>query len=160
MDSIFMEIKTPDGRRLNNAEIKEIINITYPKSNILIISDDNKDIVYQILSLIEEYGLDKTIDLMRGNSILTPAQLSRGEITKKQIDEGILFGSDGFIDTYKSYRTNAQIIKEPELTGQGAEDCPKCKSNNTTSYTRQMRSADENQTVFNNCKVCKYKWRR
>ena len=159
MESIFTAIRTQTKKNLTHSEIKELMSITYPNENIPIINENNKDIVYQIMSSIEKYGVASTLDLMRGHSILTPAQLDKGEIKKDQINESIIFGNEAFIGTYTAYRTNSQILREPELVGTGAEDCPKCKSNNTTSQQRQTRSADEASITFNQCKACKYRWR-
>ena len=37
--------------------------------------------------------------------------------------------------------------------------CFKCGSNNTLSVTKQVRSADEGTSVFNECRDCHNKWR-
>ncbi|XP_024526636.1 DNA-directed RNA polymerase I subunit RPA12 [Selaginella moellendorffii] len=38
------------------------------------------------------------------------------------------------------------------------EDCPKCKNPQLEYYTRQLRSADEGQTVFYECPKCRHKF--
>ncbi|KAI8883873.1 hypothetical protein K501DRAFT_248789 [Backusella circina FSU 941] len=38
------------------------------------------------------------------------------------------------------------------------EKCPNCGNNEMEYHTMQLRSADEGQTVFYNCKKCGYKY--
>ncbi|KAL3690601.1 hypothetical protein R1sor_016910 [Riccia sorocarpa] len=38
------------------------------------------------------------------------------------------------------------------------DECPKCKNPQLEYYTRQLRSADEGQTVFYECAKCQYKF--
>jgi DNA-directed RNA polymerase I subunit RPA12 len=38
------------------------------------------------------------------------------------------------------------------------EECPKCKNPTMEYYTMQLRSADEGQTVFYECKKCGHKF--
>jgi DNA-directed RNA polymerase subunit M/transcription elongation factor TFIIS len=37
--------------------------------------------------------------------------------------------------------------------------CPKCKKNKATYYKMQIRSADEPETTFITCSLCKHNWR-
>eukprot|EP00252_Welwitschia_mirabilis_P016704 TRINITY_DN3699_c0_g1_i2.p1 TRINITY_DN3699_c0_g1~~TRINITY_DN3699_c0_g1_i2.p1 ORF type:complete len:106 (+),score=17.27 TRINITY_DN3699_c0_g1_i2:104-421(+) len=38
------------------------------------------------------------------------------------------------------------------------EECPKCNNPQLEYYTRQLRSADEGQTVFYECPKCRHKF--
>jgi DNA-directed RNA polymerase I subunit RPA12 len=38
------------------------------------------------------------------------------------------------------------------------EECPKCKNPTMEYYTKQLRSADEGQTVFYECPKCSHKF--
>ncbi|KAK1307750.1 hypothetical protein QJS10_CPA09g00281 [Acorus calamus] len=46
------------------------------------------------------------------------------------------------------------IIKRATVT----ESCPKCDNPELEYYTRQLRSADEGQTVFYECPKCRHKF--
>mgnify|MGYP001792062684 CR=1 FL=1 len=94
MESIFTDIRTPNKKKLTDSEIKELMSITYPNENIPIINENNKDIVYQIMSSIEKYGITSTLDLMRGHSILTPAQLDKGELKKDKTKKQLILGME------------------------------------------------------------------
>lgn len=39
-----------------------------------------------------------------------------------------------------------------------SEECPKCKADTMEYYTMQLRSADEGQTVFFECRACGHKF--
>ncbi|KAI9316228.1 transcription factor S-II-domain-containing protein [Dichotomocladium elegans] len=65
-----------------------------------------------------------------------------------------------FQSTLKAKRSlvqqSAANAKKQEATIQ--EKCPQCGNNEMAYYTMQLRSADEGQTVFYNCKKCGYKY--
>ena len=43
---------------------------------------------------------------------------------------------------------------------EGAETCSKCNSRRITTFSLQMRSADEGKTVFYTCSQCTHVWRQ
>ncbi|CDH55869.1 dna-directed rna polymerase i subunit a12 [Lichtheimia corymbifera JMRC:FSU:9682] len=51
---------------------------------------------------------------------------------------------------------SAQAGKKEEATIK--EKCPQCGNDEMAYHTMQLRSADEGQTVFYNCKKCGYKY--
>lgn len=38
-------------------------------------------------------------------------------------------------------------------------ECPKCGNDKAYSWSKQMRSADEPETIFYKCTKCKHQWR-
>lgn len=50
-------------------------------------------------------------------------------------------------------------IIDPETLPDGALQCRRCKSWKTSYYELQVKSGDENMTVFASCHSCKNKWR-
>ncbi|KAI8145763.1 hypothetical protein BJV82DRAFT_602182 [Fennellomyces sp. T-0311] len=50
----------------------------------------------------------------------------------------------------------SKVAKEAEATIK--EKCPNCGNDEMAYHTMQLRSADEGQTVFYNCKKCGYKY--
>ena len=52
-------------------------------------------------------------------------------------------------------------LTKPMAVKDGLYTCPKCKSNKTFFYSRQMRSADEPMTTFITCanNDCQYRWK-
>jgi DNA-directed RNA polymerase subunit M/transcription elongation factor TFIIS len=159
MYSVLKETKLSNGRFLAEDQINHLLNIQYPGNTGAIISEENLDLSYQIITSIQKFGYESTIKLMEDQSILTPKQEYEGKIGKDQINEGIIFGSDEFSDLYKAYINNANIIREPVLQSEGLMDCPKCHSSKTQSVQKFIRAADEPPVNYNSCDVCKYKWK-
>lgn len=82
----------------------------------------------------------------------------------KEYHEDIKMQLTGFsLSVYNQFRededeTDKFIVGEIEVD-EGALSCPRCKSNRTFSYTKQVRAADEGTSVFAQCYQCKNKWR-
>ena len=51
-----------------------------------------------------------------------------------------------------------QLEKPQETLENSLYTCFKCGSNKIFSIAKQVRSADEGMTVFNNCRDCHNKW--
>ena len=52
-----------------------------------------------------------------------------------------------------------QLEKPQEAFSGSLYTCFKCESNNIFSVAKQVRSADEGTSVFNECRDCHNKWR-
>ena len=159
MYAVLKETQLSDGGYLTEYQINQLLETRYPGSTQTIISEGDLDLSYQIITSIQKFGYQSTIELMKGQSILTLKQESEGKIGKEQIIEGIIFGSPDFSDPYKAYINNANIIREPILTSQGLVDCPKCHSSRTQTVSKQIRASDEPETQFHSCDICRYKWK-
>lgn len=59
-----------------------------------------------------------------------------------------------WMESYKNKRMGQDGVEKALID----EDCPKCDSKQMYYMTRQMRSADEGQTVFYECIKCGYKF--
>lgn len=159
MYAVLKETQLSDGGYLTEYQINQLLETRYPGSTETIISEGDLDLSYQIITSIQKFGYQSTIELMKGQSILTLKHESESKIGKEQIVEGIIFGSTDFSEAYRAYITNANIIREPILTSIGAEPCPKCHSDKTQSSSKMIRRSDEAFINYNSCDVCKYKWK-
>ena len=56
-------------------------------------------------------------------------------------------------------RVIRQLEKPQEALENSLYTCVKCGSNKIFSIAKQVRSADEGMTVFNECRDCHSKWR-
>ena len=56
-------------------------------------------------------------------------------------------------------RVKRQLEKPQELLENSLYTCFKCGSNKVFSITKQIRSADEGMTAFNECRGCHIKWK-
>jgi transcription factor S len=62
---------------------------------------------------------------------------------------------------------SVEVAKEVAVVKDGENDvnpkveieCPKCKHNEASFWTKQTRSSDEAETKFYKCTKCKYTWR-
>jgi DNA-directed RNA polymerase subunit M/transcription elongation factor TFIIS len=167
-----MDLNALLTNKLNSTQINTLLDIKYPNSQTIIFNENNLDIVYQIIGLLNKVGYDQTLALMQGDSILKDLQLNKNfliardegksvtpTLTKADIDEALTYGASVFTDVYNNYQGNAKILREPTLESKGAVDCVKCGSGNTTSMQKQVRSADEPMSTFNRCKICNFKWK-
>ena len=59
----------------------------------------------------------------------------------------------------KKKRVIRQLKKPQETFENSLYTCFKCGSNNVFSIAKQVRSADEGTSVFNQCRDCHNKWR-
>ena len=59
----------------------------------------------------------------------------------------------------KIKRVIRQLKKPQETFENSLYICFKCGSNNVFSIAKQVRSADEGTSVFNQCRDCHNKWR-
>lgn len=74
--------------------------------------------------------------------------------------------SNPFGYNHESYQTYRHILKEeddfienPPSVDEGVNQCLKCKSFRTFSFTKQTRSSDEAATVFVRCTECGFKFK-
>ena len=59
----------------------------------------------------------------------------------------------------KMKRFIKQLVKQQETFESSLHTCFKCGSNNVFSIAKQIRSAHEGTSVFNECRDCHNKWR-
>lgn len=82
----------------------------------------------------------------------------------KEYHEDIKEKKTGFeLSVYSEYlqeiEETDEFLSNDLSVEEGALQCPKCKSQKTFSYTKQVRSADEGTSVFAQCYNCSNKWR-
>ncbi|ORZ08162.1 DNA-directed RNA polymerase I 13.7 kDa polypeptide [Absidia repens] len=63
-----------------------------------------------------------------------------------------------FQSALKAKRHLVQQSQQKEAEAMIKEKCPQCGNDEMAYHTMQLRSADEGQTVFYNCKKCGYKY--
>ena len=49
-------------------------------------------------------------------------------------------------------------LLQKKYTSQSILICPQCQSNNVTYVSKQIRRADESETFFCKCQICKKQW--
>lgn len=62
------------------------------------------------------------------------------------------------LESERERETDKFLTEETEVE-EGALTCPRCNTNKTFSYTKQVRSADEGTSVFARCYNCSNLWR-
>jgi DNA-directed RNA polymerase subunit M/transcription elongation factor TFIIS len=141
------EYKAPDGsiRKLEPDKIKILKDTNF-------LGRDQQS-TYEILALLYKVGFDHVMNLIRGNNAFSEMK------EKKSIEYGIIFGNELMKESQERKIEDLEIFRKGDIMVEGAFDCPVCKSRNTSTIQRQVRSADEPMTSFNTCKACTNKWR-
>lgn len=109
---------------------------SYCKSNNI----DELDVIYEICSLhsANEGDTKKTIDMIREGKI------------------GLQHPS--FQDVAKRIGEMDHFMDKPFEVVEGVNNCGKCGSQRTLSYSRQTRGGDEGMTVYVFCIDCKFRY--
>lgn len=72
--------------------------------------------------------------------------------------EKIGWDSEVFDPVRELLEEESNFTKNPIQFSEGVP-CKKCRSDNTYSYQKQVRSSDEGFSTFTSCFKCKYSWR-
>ncbi len=103
--------------------------------------DSYMEILYDVCTLIEKYGIYEAFEHLQNGKIGFDSPLF-----------------DWYVDQEKRDIMN---LTKPIEVEEGIYTCPKCKGKKTHHYSRQMRSADEPATTIITCvnKDCQYSWK-
>jgi len=116
-------------------ENKQLIRdhlLSYPK-------DEHLDIIYELAYEIQE---GKTLqDVFQ--------QLKKAKFGLQHQD---------FNDISEKIKETDNFMNNNFESVEGVNECSKCKSKRTISFTKQVRSADEGTSVFITCIDCKYRF--
>ena len=101
---------------------------------------DETDMIYEVCSLYESNGNDrkKTLEM-----------LQQGKIGLKH---------PSFQDVSKRIVEMDHFMDKPFEVVEGVNNCGKCSSQRTLSYSRQTRGGDEGMTVYVFCIDCKFRY--
>ena len=106
--------------------------------------------------------LFKHVYIMKSMTLIKNMQLYPEKVNEMiQQKESKQLGGMSFLD-FKNEDTSeftSEPSKENSEESSGLFKCMKCKSNNTTYYSLQTRSADEPMTNFITCKNCGNRWK-
>lgn len=91
-------------------------------------------------------------------------ELKKGDREHRDILSDLKKGKVGWDSIYYEEMTRKQEEKDEFLNNpfnveEGVNECKKCGSKKTFSYTKQMRCADEGTTVFCICVKCNHRWK-
>lgn len=161
MDLSQVQYLADDGsiKKLENDKIQILKNMKYPNSNINILGF-NKQITYEILCSLYKIGYTETVKLMNNESVFSNINNeNKDRNVYNEINKGIIFGTPLLKESQLRKLTDIEIFKRGDTNEEGVFECPKCKSFNTSTVQKQVRSADEPMSCFNKCNACGYAWR-
>ena len=81
------------------------------------------------------------------------------EIFEDIKNKNVGWDSHIYKDFKKSQDEKDEFLNNPIQVVEGVNQCQKCGSKKTFSYTKQMRCADEGTTVFCICVQCSHRWK-
>ena len=116
-------------------------NINILTKYILLNEDDHQE---QILS-------ELCLDLYNKVSIKTCAL--------KLKNKNYMFGSEAYNKLEILQKEQDEFISEPPQVVEGVVDCPKCNGQKAFVCTMQVKSGDENTSVFARCATCGHSFR-
>jgi len=70
-----------------------------------------------------------------------------------------IFGSDSYNTLEVLQKEQDEFLSEPPQVVEGAVDCPKCNGQKAFLCTMQIKSGDENTSVFARCATCGHSFR-
>ena len=147
-------------RTLTESEINNLKSFKYPVSKKPILNTNDFVLFYELCSLLIELGYDVVVELLNGENYLKYINLEKSERDLDlEVRNGILYGNPLMVESIKKSLANAEVLRNRNLVTIGAYDCPKCKTNKTTTEQKKVRSSDEPLVSFNKCTVCAYAWK-
>jgi DNA-directed RNA polymerase subunit M/transcription elongation factor TFIIS len=142
---------------------KSIFNNTLSNPNLSIIHKKTWNNIFQNLYISTSV---KIYNNLNPNSYFKNVNLIKRLFNKEfnEYDIVNLSQKDIFPERYQEIideciRLAPKYTKELEVTNDGEHRCGKCKTNKTTYYQLQTRSADESLSTYVHCHNCGNKWK-
>ncbi len=117
-----------------------------------ILTLEDRPFVYEIVNMLNELDYEVVYNFL--NAGWEKVFGSGAGLRKKIIFENPLLvkAKDKLAMDMEIYRSKVEVSK-------GAINCRKCGSEETLSVSKQIRSADEPESILANCLSCKHRWR-
>lgn len=128
----------------NNEKLSDLFIDRFMKLNIIRNDEISRYNLIELAGVIRKMGEEDTIKLLEQNQSLPMEQILRK--------------SDAYIKQRRRIFANNTYTLRIKKKISSIVKCPKCRSDEVETKTKQMRSADEPSTDINTCRTCNYKF--
>jgi len=116
---------------------------------------ENKTI---ILNQLKKFPKEEVNDLLYELSFMKQEGKELSEIFNYLKESKLGFQHPDFIEIIKKVKETDSFMLTPFDATEGVNQCKKCKSMRTISYSRQLKSSDEATSTIIYCIECKFRY--
>lgn len=116
---------------------------------------ENKNLIHKYLS---SYPQEEHLDIIYELAYEMKDGKSLSEIFQQLKQTKFGLQHPDFSEISEKIKETDNFMNNNFESTEGVNECSKCKSKRTISFTKQVRSADEGTSVFITCVDCKYRF--
>ena len=117
-----------------------------------------KDNKLLLLKYLKKYSEEDAYAIIYEMSVMAQDGKPLTEIFKCLKEGKFGFEHTDFVDIAKKIKETDSFMLNSFEVEEGVNECSKCKSKRTISYSKQVRSSDEGASIFIYCIDCKHRY--
>ena len=131
------------NEKLSKKQVSQLLKLKSDEEPLFTLKD--RDFLFEAIGIINELGFEEAVKYFK----------SKQKVSNRSL---ILKDSSVFDSSKKRfYLETTRDLRTTEIESYTV--CPKCKTNDVETITKQVRRGDEGATNFHRCLTCEYQWR-